>query len=75
MPSDNSVAMPAVALMIPWGGGPAIGLDHQRHVGRLHRDLHVVEADLREVGELTLRRLHQRFGRRAVVLLVELGIE
>ena len=29
-----------------------VGLDHQRHGRRLHRDLHVVEADLVEVGQL-----------------------
>ena len=32
-----------------------VGLDHQRHDRRLHRDLHVVEADLVEVGQLHLR--------------------
>ena len=32
-----------------------VGLDHQRHRRRLHRDLHVVEADLAEVGQLDLR--------------------
>ena len=44
-------------------GEQPVGLDHQRHVRRLHRDLHVVEADLVEVGELVLRRLDHRLGR------------
>ena len=45
-------------------GELAVGLDHQRHVRRLHRDLDEVEADLLEVAELLLRRLDHRLGRR-----------
>ena len=57
-------------------GQLAVGLDHQRHVRRLDRDLHVVEADLVEVGQLQLGRLDHRLGRDpAAVLLVEVGVE
>ena len=45
----------------------AVGVDHHRHVRRLHRDLHVVEVDLGEVGELALGRRDQRLGRGAAV--------
>ena len=53
----------------------AVRVDHHRHVRRLHRDLHVVEVDLGEVGELTLRRRDERLGRGAAVLLGDVGIE
>ncbi len=43
-------------------GQHAVGLDHKTHVGRLHRDLHVVEPHLGEVGQLPLGRGHQRLG-------------
>ena len=52
-----------------------VRVDHERHVGRLHRDLHVVEADLGEVGELALRGRDQRLGRRPAVALHQLGVE
>ena len=53
----------------------AVGLDHQRHVRRLHRDLDEVEADLVEVGHLLLGRLDHRLGRDAAVLLVQRRVE
>ena len=56
-------------------GEKPVGVDHQRHVRRLDRDLDVVEADLLEVGELAHRRLHECFGSGATVALVQLGIE
>ena len=57
-------------------GQLAVRLDHERHARRLHRDLHVVEADLVEVGELDLRRLDHRLGGDpAAVLLVERRVE
>jgi hypothetical protein len=53
-----------------------VGLDHERDVAGLDRDLDVVEADLVEVGELLLRRLdHGLRGHLAAVLGVQLGVE
>ncbi len=52
----------------------AVGVDHERDRGRLHRDLHVVEVDLLEVGQLVAGRLDQGLGGGAAVLLVELGV-
>ena len=52
-----------------------VGLDHERHRRRLDRDLHVVEADLVEVGQLHAGRLHQGLGRGPAVALVELGVQ
>ena len=46
-------------------GELAVGLDHQRHRRRLHRDLDEVEADLVEVGDLPAGRLDHRLGRDA----------
>jgi 4-hydroxy-3-methylbut-2-en-1-yl diphosphate synthase IspG/GcpE len=57
-------------------GQLALGLDPQRHRRRLDRDLHLVEADLVEVPQLTLGRLDHGLGRDlAAVALVELGVE
>src|SRR3546814_15296015 len=57
-------------------GQEPVGLDHQRHRRRLDRDLHVVEADLAEVGQLHLGRLDHRLGGDlTAVLLVELRVE
>ena len=56
-------------------GQLAVGLDHERHVGRLDRDLDVVEADLGEQAELDLGRLDQRLGGRPAVLLVQPRVE
>ena len=53
----------------------AVGVDHHRHVRRLHRDLHVVEVDLGEVVELALRRRDERFGSGAAVPLGDVGVE
>ncbi len=67
---------PEVQRVVDGVGELAVGLDHDRHVRRLDRDLHVVEVDLAEVVELALGRLDQRLGRdRVAVLLVELGVE
>ena len=52
-----------------------VGVDHQRDVARLHRDLHVVEADLGEVRELALRRRDERLGGDAAVRLGDVGVE
>ncbi len=52
-----------------------VRLDHERHVGCLHRDLHVVEADLVEVGELHPCGLDERLRRGAAVLLVQAGMQ
>ena len=52
-----------------------VGVDHHRHVGRLHRDLDVLEADVGEIRELALRRRDQRLGRRTAVLLRDVGVE
>ena len=53
----------------------AIGLHHQRHTRGLHRDLHQIEVDLSEIGQLALGRLDHGLGRRPTVALVEIGIE
>ena len=52
-----------------------VRVDHQRHVRRLHRDLHVVEVDLAEQVELVHRRRDHRLGRDAAVPLGHRGIE
>ena len=52
-----------------------VRVDHQRHVRRLHRDLHVVEVDLAEQVELVHRRRDERLGRDAAVLLGHRGVE
>ena len=49
--------------------------DHERHRGGLDRDLHVVEADLVEEGELVLGRLDERLWRGPAVLLVQIGVQ
>ena len=46
-----------------------VRVDHQRHVRRLDRDLHVVEVDLAEQIELVHRRRDERLGRDAAVAL------
>jgi hypothetical protein len=53
----------------------AVRLDHEGDVGRLDRDLDVVEADLGEEGQLVLRRLDEGLGGGPAVLLVEAGVE
>ena len=55
--------------------GQPVGRDHQRHRGGLDGDLHVGEVDLLEEGQLVAGRLHQRLGRGAAVLLVEVGVQ
>ena len=47
--------------------GQPVGGDHERHRRGLHRDLHVVEADLLEVGQLHSGRLDERLGGGAAV--------
>ena len=61
--------------MVDRVGQLPVGLDHQRHVRRLHRDLHVVEPNLVEVRQLPLGGLHQCFRCGSAVLLVQLGVE
>jgi hypothetical protein len=56
-------------------GQLAVGLDHQRDVGRLHRDLDVVEVDLLEVRQLHLGRLDEGLRSRSAVLLVQVAVE
>ena len=53
----------------------SVCLDHERDRRRFDRDLHVVEVDLGEVGELHPRRLDQRLGRGPAEALVELGVQ
>ena len=67
---------PEVQRMVDGVGQQPVGVDHQRHVRRLHRDLDVGEADLVEVGDLAQRRLdHGLGGDLAAVLGVELRVE
>ena len=61
--------------MVGGVGELPVGLDHQRHVRRLDRDLDEVEVDLLEVGELLQRRLDHRLGRHAAVALVQRRVE
>ena len=66
---------PEVQRMVEGLRRQPVGLDHERHRRRLDRDLHVVEADLGEVGELHPGRLDQGLGRGPAEALVELGME
>ena len=66
---------PEVERVVEGLRGQPVGLDHERHRRRLHRDLDVVEADLGEVGQLHPGRLDQRLGRGPAVALVEVGVE
>ena len=56
-------------------GQQPVGVDHQRHRRRLHRDLHVGETDLLEQRQLAGGAGHQRLGRGAAVALVERRVE
>ena len=53
----------------------SVGLDHERNIGRLDRDLHVVEADLVEIGELHPGRLDECLGCGSPVLLVQARVQ
>ena len=66
---------PEVQRMVEGLRGQPVGLDHQRDRRGLHRDLHVVEADLGEVGQLHAGRLDQGLGGGAAEALVEIGVE
>ncbi len=61
--------------MVGGVGEHPVGIDHERHARRLHRDLDVVEVDLAEQVELVHRRRDERLGRDATVLLGHRGIE
>jgi len=52
-----------------------VRLHHQGHVGRLDRDLHQVEVDLGEVGQLLAGRLDHRLGGESAVALVQCRVE
>ena len=65
---------PEVQRVVHRLGQQPVRVDHQRDVAGLDRDLDVVEINLGEVGEFTLRRRHQRLGRDPV-LLGDVGIQ
>ena len=61
--------------MVDGLGEHAIGLDHERHVGCLDGNLHVIKVDLAKQRQLVQGRLHQRLGGGAVVLLVQVRMQ
>ena len=66
---------PEVQRVVEGLRGQPVGSDHQGHRGCLHRDLDVLEPHLGKEGEFVLGRLDQGLGRRAAVLLVDVGVQ